>query len=352
MKSIKIAVMTAVTLSVLNPSAFALFDNKKLQETTDAYEQAMKDNQKLEDDYRQLEDKFKQLEASYKELEAKSANDSKENFVLKQDRENLMAQARNLLVENSKTKELQDQLAKLQPDTVSLKAEGETLRAENVRLREKLQQVAAENKILTNDLNKAKADAGTVKQEVEVKSLTQRLAEANAINSRLNVRLGKMSKELEATTIKNDKLSNDNANLTATIAKNRKDLADAAKKNDAFLKEMQNMPKKFAETARQNRQLIKETSEMHYNLGVFYMKVKEFERARMELEKAVDINPEDASTHFNLGYVYAEYMVDRKKAVAHFKEYIRLSKTTGKDVDWAKKYILTWETFEGKDPMQ
>ncbi len=111
-------------------------------------------------------------------------------------------------------------------------------------------------------------------------------------------------------------------------------------------------PKKFVEIARQNRRLIKETANMHYNLGVFYMKTKEYQRAAAEFEKAVELTPDDAYSHFNLGYIYAEYLVNRPKAMEYFRKFLRIAKSDDKDVDWVKRYILTWDTYDGKNPME
>ena len=91
---------------------------------------------------------------------------------------------------------------------------------------------------------------------------------------------------------------------------------------------------------------------MHYNLGVFYMKQKQYPRSVSEFSKAVELNPQDAYAHFNLGYIYSEYMPNRKKAVEHFKQYLRYVDKNDKDIDWVRKYIVTWEAWDGKVPMQ
>ncbi len=122
---------------------------------------------------------------------------------------------------------------------------------------------------------------------------------------------------------------------------------DAEKKNKALAREARNLPRKFSEMARLNKQLIKETAKMHYNLGVFYTNSKEYKRAITEFVKATEINPKDAHTHFNLGYIYGEYLADRNKAMRHFRHYLRYAERNDKDIDWVKKYLLTWETFEG-----
>ncbi len=126
----------------------------------------------------------------------------------------------------------------------------------------------------------------------------------------------------------------------------------ALNRNRALEKKAEQMPVRFAEISRQNKTLLKETALMHYNLGVFYSKNKEYTRAMAEFDKSVELNPDDAASYFNLGYICAEYMVDRPKAIAYFRKFLNLVKTEDKDVDWVRKYILTWQTYEGKRPME
>ncbi len=127
---------------------------------------------------------------------------------------------------------------------------------------------------------------------------------------------------------------------------------EAKKQNKALERKLEDIPKKFTELARENKVLIKRTSAMHYNLGVFYTQNKEFERAVAEFEKAVELNPEDSASHFNLGYIYAEHLLNRPRAVTHFKQFLKLAKKDDKDVDWARRYILTWQTWEGNVPIK
>jgi tetratricopeptide (TPR) repeat protein len=125
----------------------------------------------------------------------------------------------------------------------------------------------------------------------------------------------------------------------------------ATVKNRGMQAKLEQMPVRFAELARENKVLIKETALMHYNLGVFYTKNKEYPRAIAEFEKTIELNPDDPYAHYNLGYIYAEYLIDRPKAIEKFREFLQLCKTEDNDVDWVKKYILTWQTWEGKKPM-
>jgi len=132
----------------------------------------------------------------------------------------------------------------------------------------------------------------------------------------------------------------------------KKKYEQAMVKNRLLEKKAEQLPVKFAEMARENKVLLKETALMHYNLGVFYTKNKEFARSIAEFEKAIELNPDDPYAHYNLGYIYAEYLVNRQKAIANFRKYLDLLKTDDKDSDWVKKYIITWQNWEGKKPME
>jgi len=132
----------------------------------------------------------------------------------------------------------------------------------------------------------------------------------------------------------------------------KKKYAEAVKNNRVLEKKIRRAPKRAAELARENKILIKRTALMHYNLGVFYTQNREFARAVKEFEKAVELNPHDAASFFNLGYIYAEHLQNRSKAVEHFRQYLKVAQKDDKDADWVKRYILTWQTWEGNVPIK
>jgi tetratricopeptide (TPR) repeat protein len=103
--------------------------------------------------------------------------------------------------------------------------------------------------------------------------------------------------------------------------------------------------------ARQNQKLIGETADMHYNLGVFYVQSTEYGRAIKEFEKALDLNSDNADANYNLGFIYAEHLVDREKAIQYFRNYLTYA-PDAKDAEWIRKYILTWQTWYGKQPIK
>ena len=122
----------------------------------------------------------------------------------------------------------------------------------------------------------------------------------------------------------------------------------AVKANKAFYKKTKEVPKKFSVIVRQNAMLLKETARMHYNLGVFFTKNREYEKAIAEYKKALELRPDDTNSYFNLGCIYAERFDDREKAIESFRSFLRLAESDDKDINWVKKYLFTWETFKGK----
>lgn len=156
-------------------------------------------------------------------------------------------------------------------------------------------------------------------------------------------------KAMETAALKQDA----NAELLRRqIGEMKERYEEARRQNKALEVKLEGLPKRFAELARENKILIKRTALMHYNLGVFYTQNQEFTRAVAEFEKAVELNQDDSASYFNLGYIYAEHLQNRPRAVSYFRQFLKLAKKDDKDADWAKRYILTWQTWEGESPVK
>jgi len=109
------------------------------------------------------------------------------------------------------------------------------------------------------------------------------------------------------------------------------ELADVTQKYENALEENRSLRARFEtvngqmlDVARERDRAVKETAEMHYNLGVFYVEQKNFERAMVEFEKALEWRPEDAPSHYNLGLIYSEHLKNEEKAISHFQRYLDL----------------------------
>jgi tetratricopeptide (TPR) repeat protein len=297
------------------------------------------------------------LKADYEKLK-------KEYASVVADRDNIILQSKNMLECNQRFMDLDARYKKMRAEYDQLKLELQKAQGESALLNQnsaeqksftqdkikdletKVSQLVEDNNNLKNSLEKAEIEYKIVPEtRKELTRLQSERKELLKKNAQLDVR----AKSLEAERLDKD----------AQIEVYRKQVIEFKKyyesamvKNRQLEKKVDQLPVKFAEMARENKVLIKETALMHYNLGVFYTKNKEFARSVAEFEKAIELNPDDPYAYFNLGYIYAEYIVDRPKAVSNFRKYLGLLKTDDKDADWVKKYILTWQTWEGKKPMQ
>ena len=111
------------------------------------------------------------------------------------------------------------------------------------------------------------------------------------------------------------------------------------------------MPVAISRMAHQHERLVKETADMHYNLGVLFSSKKEYNRAASEFQKVIELRPDDADAHYNLGVIYAEHVPDRQKAMAYFRRYIELN-PQAHDASWVKQYIASWQVWEAKERLE
>ena len=78
------------------------------------------------------------------------------------------------------------------------------------------------------------------------------------------------------------------------------------------------------------------------NLDNIPQELEEPDRARKAYELAIPINPHYSDAHFNLG-VYLDSIGEFKKALEHFKTYLRLDTTESTWADKARTHIVGLE---------
>lgn len=292
---------------------------------------------------------YQKLSQEESNLKGKNSDLLKENEAIKIDRENLLAQIKALLQERSRANNLAVSLEKANNDAAGMVKERQLLLNYNLKQTNEITKLQGAQKDLTNKLAALKTACGKSATSIKIKDLKRKAADLKKENISLGNSIKRKDSEFDQLTQQKTNLDSENASLKSQLKDCRRDLAEAFKKNRSMWEEVQNIPKKVTELVRQNKLLIAETAGMHYNLGVFYTKNKQFDRAAVEFEKVVEIDPNHAYAHFNLGYIYAEYLVNRQKAARHFRYYLELAKSDDKDVDWVKKYLLTWEAYGGKE---
>ncbi|HNX81289.1 MAG TPA: tetratricopeptide repeat protein [Candidatus Omnitrophota bacterium] len=299
------------------------------------------------------------LKNNYDKIQNEYAQLKKEVEQAKTDRENLNTQVKGLLSDRDKARQLESEVDSLKKakglvDTSLSTAENEkslvakqnqNLKEEIIDLQKIQKQVIQEKEDLQQLLVKERDKSGRKKLEDENNSLKKELSRSS-VNLQASEAQVKQLKESDA------RLQEELKNLSSKVEGYNKNMSQAASKNRAFEERLTTVPTKFAEIARQNKTLVKQTATMHYNLGVFYTKQKEYSRALSEFERCLELTPDDAYAHFNIGYIYAEYMVNRQKAINHFRQYLQYCKKDDKDADWVKKYIITWQTWDVKQPLE
>ncbi|HTZ11169.1 MAG TPA: tetratricopeptide repeat protein [Candidatus Margulisiibacteriota bacterium] len=314
----------------------------ELKKTGSNFSQANKEKVELKSEYDKIKNDFAKLRNDYDALNL--------------ERNNTFSRAKELLAENQHLKELntalEDTKENNKKDMQLLEKVKEEGLEQNLALKEQIKDLLLLQKQLIKEKTQVEESLKKAIEKSGMKKLEDENSSLKTANRNLEVAF--KQKEVEAAKLKD---SESKSKEEALLLGNRvnelaKNYAEAVKKNKDLEERVMHLPSKFAEVARQNKVLIKRTANMHYNLGVFYTHQKEYARATAEFEKAVELTPDDAYSHFNLGYIYAEYLVNRPKAIEHFREYLRNVRKDDKDADWVKKYIITWESMDGKQPME
>lgn len=313
--------------------------------------------------YTRMSHETEDARAKYEGAKRKYDEIADELAVVKADRENVLAQTKTLLAGRARAQELEEEMAKVKSGVQTIEDEKKKLKEQNLGLKTHIRKLKDDFAKLTAERDELKATSEKLQNNTLAQELNDKIADlqkelkssvvvANAGKAEIELALKVAEKKVDQLTVDNGKLAAAKDELAAKVEAQKNDYADAVKKNKALDQEIRQLPGKFVEISRQNKVLLQQTEGMHYNMGVFYTKHKEYDRAVAEFLKAVEIKPDDAYAHFNLGYIYAEHLVNRPRAVEHFRHFLRMAKGNDPDVNWARKYLLTWETFEGKRPMQ
>jgi len=319
----------------------------------EAAEQPGGQQQSASDEMQQLRDQVNNLTEKNSIL----TNDYKN---LLKDRDNLMIQTKRLVDENKQFVGLQDTSKNFEAEKATMKNALDNLEKSNRLLKEELEATKAEasqasqekaqlQKVLLQLQTVAQKPAQVKKSELssKVKQQVQKLDTLKKENANLLEELKRSGKRIEILESSKGKIKETMDDLQARLASAQQKISQLQKENEVLAEEARGFPQKFTELARQNKALLKETADMHYNLGVFYVKGKEYKRAIKEFEKVLDLEPTEADAYYNLGYIYAEQVIDRPKSLSCFRNYLKYT-PDAKDADWVKKYLITWETMQGK----
>ena len=345
-----------------------IFGGKKSKKTQVLIEQQaqecqMKINQKNQE-YRRLVDEKKDSEDAAQALRDKNSTLVEAYEKVVTDQSNITEQLKRLRRSSQRCDQIketydtmtQENQAFLQTNE-SLELDKKALMGTLETLKSHIGSLNTDNEQLSASLKEAQEDEGVKVKKIRDK-VKDELANLKSRNNSLGKENDVLARQLKSSQ-KKVRIFNENELrlqrklelFQDDVAALKKEHAELKDENRYLAREASEFPKKFTDLARHNRKLVKETAHMHYNMGVSFIKAKDYKRAIKEFKKVLELNPDDAYSNYNLGYIYAEHLVDRPEAIKYFQDYLTYAKGA-KDADWVKKYILTWQTWYGKEKMK
>jgi chromosome segregation ATPase len=329
-----------------------------------ALEQKEKEHQQLTQENHSLRDTNQQLTSRLEEIQKQNSQMIETCRDIDSDKENLMLQSERLRRENEEfraAKEaydglleeknallqakaaLEKHITELQEQSAAMETRAQDNIAEKTELQQKLEEATERQRPYLNRIKDEYQD--------KLSKISELLRQKEDENKALAGDLKETRKAAEVLERDKFKWEQQASLLQGKLDELNSQFKELQKENIALAEESRTFPRRFAELARQNERLIKETADMHYNLGVFYVKNKEHKRAVHEFEKVLDLKPKDAQAIYNLGYIYAQHLVDRPRAIRYFEDYLSYA-PDARDADWVRKYLLTWQTWYGKEVLQ
>lgn len=128
-------------------------------------------------------------------------------------------------------------------------------------------------------------------------------------------------------------LKKENEELDRTKGKVKKVSSDQERQNEKATRKISNLVEKERQIEtlkRQNEELARrnviDRATFLYNLGIIYTQQGLFKEASEAYEAALELQPHDASTHYNLGILYEEHFNNYPKAILHYEAFMRYSK--------------------------
>lgn len=201
------------------------------------------------------------------------------------------------------------------------------LEAENAQLKAQAAQFDSEKNIILNQVR------------TSVKAFDEYRAQMTAETKRL-------SERNEALALENDRLKTAGTPVSASD--------DEKAAYEAQLADLKNEMAVYKETlalvqgelaAKEESAVVVEAGKLHYNVGNFYFRNREYAAAIEEYKKAILYQPKDTDAQYNLAVVYDEYIGDRPSALQHYKRFLSLAPSDPKAAK-VEQRILDLELYE------
>lgn len=164
--------------------------------------------------------------------------------------------------------------------------------------------------------------------------------------SQMTSEVKKLSEKIDALNNENQKLKNESTLQSLT--------PDEKTALQSQINDLRNEVAVYKETAsvlqqelaaKEESAVVVEAGKLHYNVGNFYFRNKEYASAVEEYKKAIMYQPKDADAHYNLAIVNDEYLGNRPEALQHYKRFLSLAAADPKATK-VEQRILDLELYE------
>ncbi|MDP7024112.1 MAG: tetratricopeptide repeat protein [Kiritimatiellia bacterium] len=185
------------------------------------------------------------------------------------------------------------------------------LEDENSELRSKLSDLESEKAKVVKELREVESEAAAKGElEAEMADISGETAKHKAVIVKLLERIPELEQELAETQSRERELRA----LKVELDKREERLKKAERVATLLAKTRTEV--QYAGASRQR--------DVHYNMGVVFANRGQFKEAEREYLRALRLDPADADTHYNLAVLYDQNLKQYRKAVSHYRRYLRL----------------------------
>ncbi len=210
------------------------------------------------------------------------------------------------------------------------------LEGENAQLKAQAAQFDSEKNIILNQVR------------TSVKAFDEYRAQMTAEMKKMGEKIESLSREnidLKTQIVPAALSSDEKAVYEARLADLRNEIAVYKETASVLQQEL---------AAKEESAVVVEAGKLHYNVGNFYFRNREYGPAVEEYKKAIMYQPKDADAHYNLAVVNDEYLGNRPEALQHYKRFLSLAAEDPKAAK-VEQRILDLELYEtvlasDKDP--
>jgi tetratricopeptide (TPR) repeat protein len=217
-------------------------------------------------------------------------------------------------------------------------SEAEKNRLQRTEILKTSEEAQEEVKKLKSEVKKEKESGQDEKQKV-LEQITSFSQEKDAAQKEV----ARLKKELEQERGFSVNTNEDINKLRQAIAKLRsQNKGGIAELEELFKKKIRSYEARVlsleAQLSKSKDRFVQEADRYHYNLGVIYTQIKDFEQAVREYKKALEFNPRNAKAHYNLGIIYDDYFKDKVNAKVHYRDFLSLDPISD-DADTVREWL-------------